>query len=796
MPRTGIGGSFSPQFSNFLGLPIMTRLLAGLLATAALLPGWAVAQTALPQGRDLAALVDPFVGVDGGGVAGGNTVPGASIPFGFVSFSPDTTNGDTNGYDSHSPIMGFSYTHVSGTGGSAKYGNFRVTPVIGDLRVAQLHYERVDERAQAGVYRVGLRDGEGRITQAELTATRLAGMQRLTFPTGTPAHIVLDASSVVAMRGNGQRTRMAHVQLIDNSHMAGWVEVQGGWNPVPYKLYFYAEFDRPAMAFGAWKAGQGTMETSAGAGEATGGSRIKTPEKQEALMVEYDTRQEFANRLGTYFTFDTSAGRQVQMKLAVSFQSIDKARANLATELPDWNFDAAVARAQAQWNAALGKIEVDGGTAQQRRIFYTALYHTHTMPHDLTGENVWWSSSEPHYEDFYTLWDTFRTVHPLLTLIQPDRQRGMIRSLIDTFVHTGWMPDARIAGGNGMTQGGSNGDIVIADAVVKGLKGFDAELAYQALRKNAEVESDAPFLQGRVLQDYKKRGYVSLSQPRSASRTLEYAYDDFAIGAVASQLGKVADARHYRARSGNWRNLWDARLGCIRPRYADGQWLENYSCTYEYPDRSMPWWEAPFYEGNALQYSTYVPQDVAGLIAETGGVTKFVAWLDRLFDGHYAQGNEPDLLAPYLYIHAGRPDRTAQIARALMAKHYHLNRNGLPGNDDAGAMSGWYVWNAIGLYPNAGQPYYYIAAPLFHQSRIALEGGRSFTVKAMGASANNRYVVSARLNGKPIDRAWITHDEVVAGGMLELHMGMRPSRWSTHFSTPPNGYREGLASNP
>ena len=280
---------------------------------------------------------------------------------------------------------------------------------------------------------------------------------------------------------------------------------------------------------------------------------------------------------------------------------------------------------------------------------------------------------------------------------------------------------------------------------------------------------------------------MPFTETRSASRTLEYAYDDYAIGVVAKALGKTDDARRYLARSGNWKTLWDDTLGCIRPRYPNGEWVENYSCTYEYPDRSGPWWDAPFYEGNSLQYSTYVPQDVAGLMAKTGGSQGFVAWLDRLFDGHYSQGNEPDILAPYLYIHAGRPDRTAQIARQLMAKHYRPSRTGLPGNDDAGAMSSWYVWNAIGLYPNAGQPYYYIASPVFARSVIALEGGKTFTVQAPATSETNLYVTAARLNGKPLDRAWITHAELAQGGVLDLTMGPAPSGWATTFTPPPNG---------
>lgn len=748
---------------------------------------WAFGAQAQVSPKGLSARVDPFVGVDGGGVTGGNTVPGAGVPFGFVSLSPDTTNADTNGYDSKSPIMGFSYTHVSGTGGSAKYGNFRVTPTTGALRVNHLHFAKINEIASPGYYAVGLGNTDAERVGVELTASRRVGFQRLTYPQGTDGNLLFDVSSVVAMRGRGQRVRMAQVELIDDHTLSGSVTVEGGWNPAPYTLYFHAVTDRPAKAFGAWKARQGSFETIPGKGVTSGGVQTKSFANRQGLMIEYDTEREFSNRLGAYLTFDTTSHVQVRMKLAVSFISRDKARANLAEEMPGWDFEAYRDAAEAQWNAALGQIEVEGGSEVQQKIFYTALYRSHTMPHDVSGENVWWASNEPHYEDFYTLWDTFRTLHPLLTVIQPQRQRDMIRSLLDTYKHTGWMPDARIAGANGMTQGGSNGDVLIADAVVKSLGGFDLGLAYEAIRKNGEVDSDQPFLQGRVLKDYLDLGYVPFTETRSASRTLEYAYNDYAIALVAKALGNDADSARYLKRSSNWRNLWDDQLGCIRPRYPNGDWVENYSCTYEYPDRSGPWWDAPFYEGNSLQYSTYVPQDVPGLMAKTGGREGFVKWLDHLFDGHYSQSNEPDLLAPYLYIHAGRPDRTARIARDLMVKHYRLSRTGLPGNDDAGAMSSWYVWNAIGLYPNAGQPFYYIASPLFARSTIKLESGRRFEIRAPQTTAANLYVVAARLNGVPIDRAWITHAELMAGGVLDLEMGSAPSSWASAGVSPPDG---------
>lgn len=216
-------------------------------------------------------------------------------------------------------------------------------------------------------------------------------------------------------------------------------------------------------------------------------------------------------------------------------------------------------------------------------------------------------------------------------------------------------------------------------------------------------------------------------------------------------------------------------LKCIHPRYADGRWLENFECAREYPDATSEWWDAPFYEGSSRQYSTFVPHDLAGLIRRLGGEAPFVSWLDGLFDaGEYNHGNEPDILAPWLYIHAGRPDRTAERVRAIMAKDYNSGRNGLPGNDDAGTLSSWYVWAAIGLFPNAGQPFYYIGSPVFSRSAIHLEHGRTFVILAPGASAANLYVQSAELNGRALDRAWLTHDEIARGGTLVPHMGARP----------------------
>jgi predicted alpha-1,2-mannosidase len=383
------------------------------------------------------------------------------------------------------------------------------------------------------------------------------------------------------------------------------------------------------------------------------------------------------------------------------------------------------------------------------------------------------------------LWDTFRALHPLLTLIQPRRQRDMVRSLIDTYRHTGWLPDARIAGRNGITQVGSSGDVVVADALVKGLRGIDWGTAYRALVKDADVDSPRPLRQGRELGAYNRLGYMGLEQGRSASRTLEYAYDDFAVSQVARALGHTADARRYLERSRRWAKLWDPDTLSIRPRYQDGRFLTPFSPDRYYPDGELANFDAPFYEGTAREWSTFVPHDTQGLIDRVGGDAAFVAWLDRLFDGGgYDPANEPALLAPYLYVNAGRQDLTVDRVHELLRTAYGAGRDGLPGNDDGGALSSWYVWSVIGLFPNAGQPWYYVGAPLFEKSEVSVGRGRRFVIEARRTGEGDRYVQAARLDGRPLERAWITHRELVRGGVLELEMGPHPSSFGLGARPP------------
>jgi predicted alpha-1,2-mannosidase len=437
----------------------------------------------------------------------------------------------------------------------------------------------------------------------------------------------------------------------------------------------------------------------------------------------------------------------------------------------------------AAWNKALGTVEISGETREQAQIFYTALYHTMLMPVDRSGENPLWKSDEPYYDDYYAIWDIFRSSGPLLTLIAPERQTGIVRSLVDIYRHESWLPDARSGNFNGRTQGGSNAEFMITDAWLKGLKGIDWETAYAAEVHDAEVAPADHFKEGRGgLEDWHKLGYVSVEgSDRSGSVHMEYAADDFEIALLAKGLGKTADYEKYLARSGNWKNLWDSSFseagftGFIRPRHRDGSWLKPFTAM-----DSCSWRGDTFYEGNSWTYSTFVPQDVASLIEKSGGKEQFVRRLDAFFavPGRYDVGNEPGFLAPYLYNWAGRPDKTAEHVRAIIAKSYHAGRNGLPGNDDSGAMSSWFAFGQMGIYPNAGQDVYLIGSPAYPRTTLHLGDGKEFTIEARNVSAENLYVVSAELNGKPLDRAWLRHAEIAAGGRLVLTMARTRGHWA------------------
>lgn len=706
-----------------------------------------------------ARYVDPLLGVSGGG----NVFPGAVVPFGMIKPGPDMVapeGRDANaGWNATGDIRGFSQTHVSGTGGGDKYGNILVQPTTGAIAPMDSASPRADEKASAGLYSVTLaRYAVG----VEIAAARRSAIYRFRYPQGAQANVLFDVGHFLlsgVRTGESQSLVSSEVKVLSPTDVAGSTSITGGWNKQPntYTVYFYAKVDTPAATWGTWLDGQvqpGSKSSAAGANR----------------------------KNGAWLNFGAKTERPVLMKIGISFISVEQARRNLAAEIPGFDFAATHAAAVEKWDQALANVEIKGATPEQAQIFYTALYHTMLMPTDRTGENPVWKSDEPYYDDYYAIWDIFRTSGPLLTLIAPDRQTDIVRSLVDIYRHDGFLPDARSGNYNGRTQGGSNAEFMITDAYIKGLKGIDWPTAYAAEVHDAEVSPQDHFKEGRGgLDDWHNLGYVSIEgSDRTGSVHMEYAADDFEIALLAKGLGKTADYKKYLARSGNWKNLWDADFtvdgfkGFIRPRHHDGTWLTPFTALM-----SGTWNGNTFYEGNSWTYSTYVPQDVASLIAKSGGPQTFVDRLDAFFavPGRYDVGNEPGFLAPYLYNWAGRPDKTDEHVRDIIAKSYHAGPNGLPGNDDSGAMSSWFAFGQMGIFPNAGQDVYLIGSPAYPQTTLHLGGGKDFVIEARNLSGENIYVVAATLNGKAIDRAWLRHEEIMAGGRLLLTMSGKPGHW-------------------
>lgn len=716
-----------------------------------------------PLSAQVAKFVDPFLGIEGGG----NTIPGPSMPFGMIKPGPDDgLNQSNSGWEPKGKINGFSQTHVSGTGGGPKYGNILVQPTVGKPRASGYGSTRKDEEGAIGYYRVDLKQYRIKV---EITTASRAAIYRLTYPASHSGNILFDAGhclSWISRAGEGQFITASEVNVVSPSEVSGFTSVTGGWNKQtnPYTVYFYAIVDTPAERWGTWRDGQMMPGTSHAASRP-------------------------GSKTGAWLSFATRQGQQVQLKIGISFISIDQAKHNLEQEIPDFDFDHMRAGAEQAWNEALSKVEIKGATEQQESVFYTALYHAMLMPVDRTGENPLWQSQEPSYDDFYAVWDTFRTSGPLLTLIAPKRETGIVRALVDIYRHEGWLPDARSGNFTGRAQGGSNADFLVADAFVKHLPGIDWNEAYKGLLQDAEVAPAEPLREGRSdLKDWKDLGFVTIEgTDRPGSKQMEYAADDFEIALMAGGLDRADEYQKYLRRSQNWETLWDENfeeggvMGFIQPRHKDGTWKSHFTAM-----QTCSWGGDTFYEGNSWTYSLFVPQDVAGLIRKSGGSDVFVKRLDAFFDvrGRYDVGNEPGFLAPYLYIWAGRHDKTAERLREIIAKNFHSGRNGLPGNDDSGAMSSWYAFGAMGIFPNAGQDVYLIGSPMFPEVTLHLENGRSFTIEAKNTSPSSPYVVGATLNGKPLDRAWFRHEDIMQGGRLELTMSARPGSWPSGDAPP------------
>jgi predicted alpha-1,2-mannosidase len=496
---------------------------------------------------------------------------------------------------------------------------------------------------------------------------------------------------------------------------------------------------------------------------------------------------------GAYVSFDVKPGETVQARIGGSFTKIEEARKNLESEIPAWDFDHVVEQSRAAWNKELGKIEINA-SPEQRRIFYTALYHASLAPRvfsDVSGTYPGFANEGrmeqakgyTYYDDF-SLWDTFRAVHPLLTILDPGRETDMMKSLIAKGEQGGFLPIFPAWNSYTSEMVGDHAVSAITDAYMKGIRGFDVDEAYRLMKKNAtEIPQDHDsYIDGRGrrgLDSYLKYGYIPLEDHLSdafhkneqVSRTLEYAYDDALVGDMAASLGYKEDAELFHKRAQNYKNVIDRETGFARGRHEDGSWDSPF-------DPAKP--ATYITEGLPFQYTFFVPQDVAGLIELVGGRDAFIAKLDELFArGLYNHGNEPSHHIAYLYDNAGAAWKTQQHVRQIMETQYADGAEGLAGNDDAGQMSAWYVMSALGFYAvNPGTPMYEIGVPKFDEATIKLDIGKQFRIRAVGTSSGKPYIRSAKLNGVPLHRYWIRHDEIVNGGVLEFEMSAEPYKGS------------------
>jgi len=719
---------------------------------------------------NLTRYVDPFIGA----VGEGHTFPGATLPYGMVKLGPDCAPLNSNsGYKPDGNIHGVSHVHVSGTGGPPKYGNVLVAATTGAVNPKDYATNRSSEKATPGYY--AFQSPKYNIS-SEYTVSHSVGFHLYTAGTNGQLNLLFDLGSFLSWGGYKEEGELdqelvgSEIKFISPTEVEGYTRIRGGWNVgEAYTVYFYAIVDKSATEVGTWK----------------------EKELRKGSKAEHDS----GKPTGGYFSFVAKQGEKIKMKVGISFLSTGKAKQNIANQIPHWDFNKVKQTAEDTWNNKLKAVRVTTKDEDQKKIFYSSVYRSMLMPVNRSGENPKWISATPYYDDFYCIWDTYRATHPLLTLIDEKRQVEMINSLLDIYKQEGYMPDARSGNYTGRTQGGSNTDVLIADAFVKGLAGIDYNLGLKAMLKNAEVPpggDERKYGRGG-LRDYNTIGYVSTDFERAGSRTMEYAYNDYCIALVAKGLQKDSLYKKYLAQSGNWKNLWndtvksDGFTGFVYPRKRDGSWKSGWNV------HKSEGWNGWLYEGNSWEYSLYAPHDVKGIIQKAGGTDVFTRRLDTFFtknsqsfhawlNDYYNVNNEPGFLAPSLYNYVNKQYKTAETIRKIIAKNYSTKPDGLPGNDDAGSMSAWYAFNAMGFFPVAGQDLYLVTTPMFDEVIIHLGNGKQFRIVSKNLNRENIYIRSASLNGKPLERNWFTHTEIKDGATLTFEMTSKPTAWDAKNS--------------
>ena len=710
-----------------------------------------LASCAQPAADDnLTRYVDPRIGTGGHG----HVFVGANVPFGLVQLGPTSIPQEwdwTSGYhESDSTVIGFSHTHLSGTGIGDLF-DVTVMPVVGEVTCARgteedpasglwSYADRTKEVVRPGYYSVPLvRYG---IT-AEMTATSRVGFHRYTFPAADDAAVIFDLEN----GGCWDKATETHIEPSGDSRLVGW-RYSTGWAK-DQRVWFVAEFSRPFTSF--------------------------------EQVGEHYARVNFA----------TAEGEQLMLKVALSPVSIEGAEANLAAELPGWDFDATAAAADAAWNAQLAKVKITTQDEVAKRIFYTGLYHTMVAPSEFCDVNGDYRGADgavhhnPGHTTYttFSLWDTYRAAMPLMTILHPDRMPDIVNTMLAIADEQGRLPVWHLWGNETDCMVGNPGIPVVADAIVKGIGGFDRERAFEAIRRTA-MNPD----RGNGLR--MKYGYIPCDLFNEAvAYDMEYALADGAAARAAEALGRGEDARYFTERSHSYRNYFDPSTGFMRGRDSRRGWrtpFNPFASTHRADD---------YCEGNAWQYTWLAPHDVAGLEACFGSRARMLGKLDSLFTvssviegaetspdisgliGQYAHGNEPSHHILYLYTMLGQPWKTAEKVREVLTTLYHDQPDGLSGNEDVGQMSAWYILSSLGMYevePAGGR--YWFGSPLFDRAEIAVPGG-TFTIVAENNSSENKYIRRVWLNGRPYTKPWIGHEEVMAGGELRFEMDDEPHVW-------------------
>ncbi len=757
---------------------------AGMLFTAA--SALAARAPVPPQPvTDPAALVNVFVGTSGTAVGGPiDTFPGASLPFGMIQWSPDTPTSPEGGgynYTDHA-ITGFSLTHLSGPG-CAVAGDFRILPTSGPVRsptTAVEPFSHADEQAGPGWYNVTFAHTGIRV---QLAVALRSGLGRFTFPIGAAANLLFNVSS------NQAGVTAAHFRVDGPRQVSG--SATGGafcGAPDTYTVYFAARFNRPMSAFGTWHNGKLTPGAAQVRGINSGG----------------------------WVTFKTGNARSVEMEVALSYVSRADALANLRAAPDQWRLAALRRRATRTWNDMLGRIRITGGTHAEQATFYTALYHTllePTLYSDVNGEYMGFDEKVHHvaagHAEYanYSGWDIYRTEIPLITLLAPNRASDMMQSLVDAGRQGGWLPKWPLENGYTGVMGGDSADNILAGGWAFGARDFHVQAALREMVKGA-TDTHGPLGQGWYVErpglpQYLRKGYVdddlttsSAPVPNGSSETLEYAEDDFSIARLAAEAGDSALAQRFLRRSMNWQNVFDTATGLISARQASGAFVQTAINSNG---------QRGFQEGNAAQYTWMVPQDLHDLIAAMGGraaarrrLNTFFSQLNAGQGAPYAWlGNEPSLGSPWVYLSAGAPWRTEQVVRNAIDSLYTDTPAGLPGNDDLGTMSAWYVWSAIGLYPQIpavrGLD---VGSPLFSHITLISPAGPTLEIDAPGASAAMPFVHALSVNGRPTQRPWI---KLPLTGTVRLHftLGGTPDRhWGSGLHDAPPSFRAGVPHFP